>query len=383
MQLRNFIHLMGGGIVVGAGPVGCADNPYPAAAVEAWAGPPPGADPLHAALACAITAPNPHNLQPWLVDLRRNGRISIHTDPTRVLPETDPFGRQIMVGHGAFLELLVMALAQLGIAAHVTLAPRGDLPAQLRQWDDRPVAHLDLSPGAAPDPLFAQVFKRRTAKTDFDLAQPVSASTLAQLLANTPAQGASAQGSNQPELVQTLRNICAQAGRIETETPQTALESMRLLRVGPEEILRHRDGIAISSPFVRAMVAMGGLDRTRAPARGSSGFDAMQKRFEGHANTAMAFAWITGPNTRSGQIAAGRAHVRMHLQATAQGLGLHPLSQALQEFAAMAPLHQAVHRLLLPQNPGGHVVHLLNRLGYPTTPQPATPRRALADFVRA
>jgi hypothetical protein len=96
-----------------------------------------------------------HNRQPWLVDLREGGVITLYADRTRLLPETDPFGRQILIGHGAFLELLVLALAQQGLAATVQLFPQGDLPPTLAAWDDRPIARIALgTPGSAkPDPF--------------------------------------------------------------------------------------------------------------------------------------------------------------------------------------------------------------------------------------
>lgn len=99
MDRRKFIRLAGGGAVAAAAAGGLAatslSGAYPAAAVEAWQGPGNEAEPRRRALAYAITAPNPHNLQPWLVDLQGPGAITLYTDKERVLPETDPFGRQI------------------------------------------------------------------------------------------------------------------------------------------------------------------------------------------------------------------------------------------------------------------------------------------------
>jgi len=145
MERRNFIRLVGGGVITAATlpMAGCSLNSdYPAQAVEAWRGPQNESDPRRRALAYAITAPNPHNLQPWLVDLQENGVITVMTDRERVLPQTDPFGRQILVGHGAFIELLTMALAEQGLTAEVTLWPKGELGADLAGWDLRPIARI-------------------------------------------------------------------------------------------------------------------------------------------------------------------------------------------------------------------------------------------------
>lgn len=172
MNRRNFIRVVGQSSIAAATvSVGaCATSSgFPSAAVEAWQGPTTETEPRRRALAYAITAPNPHNLQPWLVDLSEPNVITLLTNPERVLPETDPFGRQILIGHGAFLELMVIALAELGFAAQVTLWPQGELAPQIANWSNqaglkRPIARIVLAPGGVKDPLFAQILKRHTPK---------------------------------------------------------------------------------------------------------------------------------------------------------------------------------------------------------------------------
>src|SRR6185503_11468785 len=90
-------------------------DPMPEAAIEGWKGPVPNVrDPRVRALSYALLAPNPHNLQPWIADLREPNVITFVLDRTRSLPATDPYSRQITVGCGAFLELLRMAAAEQG-----------------------------------------------------------------------------------------------------------------------------------------------------------------------------------------------------------------------------------------------------------------------------
>ncbi|MFM7331683.1 MAG: twin-arginine translocation pathway signal protein, partial [Brachymonas sp.] len=190
MQRRNFIRLVGGGTVVAATATlsGCLSSAYPSQAVEAWNGPVVNeSEPRRRALAYAITAPNPHNLQPWLADLREPGVITLSTDPQRILPETDPFGRQILIGHGAFIELLVIALAEQGLHAEVQLWPQGELPAQLKDWGaaiKQPVARISVRPGGQKDALFAHILNRHTVKENFNTAKTVSEGSLQQLIAN-------------------------------------------------------------------------------------------------------------------------------------------------------------------------------------------------------
>ena len=390
---RNFLRLVGGGTVVAAAAASAAawklSPAYPSEAVAIWDGPGAEPDSRKRALAFAVTAPNPHNRQPWLADLQTPGQITLYCDRQRLLPETDPFGRQILIGHGAFLELLVMALAQQGIRADVALWPEGELARELAGWEHKPVARLRLASGGVPDPLFDQVLRRHTAKVRYDTTRPVPVEQLSRLVGAVPTDsGLIADGTLDAERLPALRKLCLDAAKVEMDTERTAMESVRLMRVGPDEILRHRDGISINSPIPRVMAALGQFDRSAAPTAGSPGYDQAFKMFEDHSLSAMGFVWLaTAHNTRSDQIAAGRAYVRQQLLATQLGIGMHPMSQALQEFVEMTPHREAAHQMLLgsaaPQSVKAPTLQMFCRIGYPVKEVPATPRRALGGFVLA
>lgn len=389
MQRRNFIRLVGGGTVIAATlpMTACSlSSDYPAQAVEAWKGPQNESDARRRALAYAITAPNPHNLQPWLVDLRESGVITVMTDRARVLTHTDPFGRQILIGHGAFIELLVMALGAQGIAAEVALWPQGELGADLKGWDQRPVARITLKEGGVNDPLFAQVLKRHTPKSDYDTGRQVSVDTLNTLMASVTEKTLRVGGTvNLPDLP-ALRELCWKSAKVELLTPNTVMESVHLTRVGPTEILKHRDGISINGLMVRALDTLGQFDRSAPPVEGSQAYKTMMGRFEGHSQTSMGFIWLSGKNRRTDQINAGRAYVRLQLKAIELGLGVHPMSQALQEFPEMAPHYANAHQLMLkrpaPTSVEEETLQMFCRLGYTAKPAPATPRRPLEAFLR-
>ncbi len=131
----------------------------------------------------AVLAPNPHNRQPWILDLAADGSALLRCDLDRRLPATDPLDRQVTIGLGAFAELFRMAAAEEGRAVAIEPFPEG---APAPRLDARPVARLRLLPGRADrDPLFAHAPRRRSAKEPFDTARPVAREAIAALAAAT------------------------------------------------------------------------------------------------------------------------------------------------------------------------------------------------------
>jgi hypothetical protein len=387
MDRRQFIRVAGGGIITAAaaaGVAGCSDA-YPAQAVQAWQGPPEGeADVRRWLLGYAILAPHSHNLQSWLVDLRTPGEIVLHCDLTRLLPETDPFSRQIMMSHGTFLELLDLAARQKGLRADIELFPQGEFgPAGP---DRRPVARIQLAPDAAvrPDPLFAQIRARRTNRAAYEGREPATPAMRAVIDSVLPTSvRAGFTTGSEPQALPRHRAVASEAWRIELETPRTILESYKVLRVGPGEIARHRDGLSINTPLVRALTAIGLFDRSQAPAPGDTAIAGQIKDFNAKLAATPAFFWmVTQGNDRRTQVNAGRAYARAQLAATAHGLAMQPLSQALQEYPEQAATYTAIHALLGAPAPA-NTVQMWARVGYAPPVQPAPRRGVDAQLMSA
>jgi hypothetical protein len=355
---------------------GCAPATDPAAA---WRSPGAGeADPRRHALAHAILAPNPHNMQPWLIDLIGADALVLFADRTRLLPATDPPNRQITIGCGAFLELLDLAARQNGRRAEITPWPDGEPQPVL---DDRPVAHVRLVADAAiqKDPLFPQITARRTNREKFDLErQPARAD----LDAIAGQRGGLAAGAiDDAAEVARLRDLVLRGWRREMATPRAMKESVDVMRVGAREIATHRDGLVLEGPAIEVMKALGQLDREELLDPNSEANKQGAKMWKALADTAPAFVWLRGgDNSRATQIAAGRAYARMNLEATARGLAMHPWSMALQEYPEMADLY-AEQQALLGGTPAAPV-QMLARVGYGRAVKP-TPRRGLAAHLRA
>ncbi len=383
MHRRDFIRLVGGGLLVGAGlgQAGCTTMSAPA--TEAWRGPLDSSDIRLRWLGYALLAPNPHNIQPWLVDVHKNpDELTLYVDRQRLLPATDPYSRQIVIGHGAFVELLVMAARADGFLVETTLFPEGEY--QFGTVDDRPLAKLLFrrSDQATSDPLFEHVLRRRSNKMPFDLQRPVPPERFDAIVSAAKRPGVEVSGTFDVEKVDRLRSRAVAAWSVEQQTQSALLESLRLTRVGEQEIEAHRDGLSVTGIVPEIASAMGFFRRDVVPEPGSIAFERMRANVEAQANSAMAWVWlVTHGNTRRQQVETGRAFVRMQLAATAASIALHPMSQALQEYAEMRPQFLGLHEDL-GTNPQKETIQMLARIGYATV-APPTPRRRLGDLIRS
>jgi hypothetical protein len=391
MQRRNFLRLTGGGIVFAttlgtAGLTGCAQT-MPTDAIEAWRGPEPDlatTDVRRWLLSYAILAPHSHNLQSWIADLGTPNEILLRCDLKRLLPQTDPLSRQIMMSHGTFLELLDLAAKERGLRADVTLFPEGAFGPE--QLDTRPVARIRLAPDSAvqKDPLFAQILLRHTNRNSYDLSRPVP----------TPAWDAMAEAakphavrfghvdSGQAGLIATHRRIAAEAWRIELTTPRTVMESFDVLRVGADEIAQHRDGLSLLDAKVVWLNRLGLFDRRKAPGPDDYATTSQIEEFGRKIESTPGFLWmVTNGNDRVTQVNAGRAYARVQLAATGQGLVIQPLSQALQEYPEQQKPYEEIHAQVGAARPT-QTVQMWARVGYAPAVSPA-PRRRLQAFIQA
>ncbi|MBL4876552.1 MAG: twin-arginine translocation pathway signal protein [Cohaesibacteraceae bacterium] len=363
MNRRGFLKIAGStAVILAAGGAGFALTRTPTAAHQPWenAGK-QYTDPMKNALSYAILAPNPHNRQPWIVDLKSETEAVLTCDLDRLLPTTDPFSRQIVIGLGCFLEQFSIAAQQDGYRAQITYFPDGQ---DVERLDTRPIAHIKLVKDASitKDPLFAQILDRHTNRNPYDMARPVSAASLTRIESAAGAKvttGSTGSGG----LLDELRNLTSDAIVTEMKTPDAGQESVDLMRIGKAEIEANPDGISLGGPLMDSLALVGAMTRESMADPTSSNFQLGIDMVKTGALASMGFVWInTANNDRIAQIEAGRAYMRVALQVSAEGLSMQPMSQALQEYDEMAPFFETIHTNLL-QNPGERV-QMLARLGY-------------------
>lgn len=374
MKRRNFLKILGStGVIMAAGTTRYALTRTPDDALVPWTM--AGAhysDPVRNALSYAILAPNPHNLQPWQVDLIGPTEAILYCDLDRLLPQTDPFNRQSVIGLGCFLELFSIAAAEQGYRAEITPFPDGEPGDTL---DRRPIARLSMhrADSIETDPLFSHILNRHTNRNPYDLARPVPGEVMQNLIF-PPSNGLRIGTENGGDRLDFLRELTRDAMVTEFATHAAHMESVKWMRIGRAEIEANPDGISLSGVMLDLLGTLGILSRDSLADPSSSVFQTGRDAISAAAMASTGFIWIISDgNSRIDQINAGRSYMRIALQVEVDGLAIQPMSQALQEYPSMASHYTAIHQALT-THPTERV-QMLARLGYaePVAPSPRWP----------
>lgn len=314
MNRRKFIKTIGGTtLVLAAAGTGLSQcDQMPASAVAAWQGPKATVQDREWILSHALLAPNPHNMQAWLADLREEGVITLFVDGDRLLPDTDPFGRQVLIGQGTFLEILSIAAKERGYQPTISLFPEGSPSENNLDIYQKPVARISLTKSSSlhKDPLFNAVLSRRSNKEAY---QPIyleekhrTAFEEFGLMDGQQTGYATTEASVTPH-----RQFAKNAMMTEMKTPRTLVESIDRTRIGADEIEKSPDGIDLHGPLFWWLKRFGLMTAEKAKTPGTMAYQGGIDYALGWVNGTYNMGWlITKNNDRISQVNAGRTYVR-------------------------------------------------------------------------
>ncbi len=387
MNRRNFIKLTGlglGSLALSSSIVGCSGNTA-SSDIYGWNGPNPAEQDIRLkVLSYAILSPNPHNKQPWIINLTGPRSFDLYVDPERLLPATDPYYRQIHIGQGTFLETLAIAASGLGHQVRFDYFPQ-DMYSNTELLH-KPVASVELveQPDIAVDPLFDQLLKRHSNKREYD-NRSLTADEINTLQAFHGTQNDRPLSLvSGPQAQSSFEKILTEGMQIEVGDRARDDETIAMFRFDEDEVKQYRDGFGIAqagvSGFKKRLIETFFLSRNSAEADPTDfGEQAVAMTRKTAASTAT-FGWITSTgNSRLDQVKAGHDYCRLNLKTTAMGLAQHPMSQVLQEYPAMLPL-QAEFKETFGIN-AQDTVQMLFRLGR-AEPTPHGPRRLVSELVQ-
>jgi hypothetical protein len=334
------------------------------------------------AVATAILATNPHNTQPWVFRISPAGAgttVDLFSDPTRAIATIDPFDREHQVGLGAALENLVLGARARGYRASVTLLPNGG--------DRMHVARVTMRPGATPvdSLLYEAIGSRHSARGPYTSA-PVPASTLATLSAQAAGlPGVTVRWITTAAKRRALGDLLVNSARAVVDDDQQSRAAFSWFRDTRSDIDRHRDGLTLDGQGLDAVTLTVAKLLPGSSRSAGDEFWLTQTRTVQTA-TAAAYGVIMVADTDDVgvRINGGRLLQRIHLAATAIGLGLQHMNQITERIdrdlsqgrlaAFAAPLAEIL------ATPGRQAL-VTFRVGFSRRAPRRSPRRALTAVL--
>jgi hypothetical protein len=326
-------------------------------------------------VAAGILACNPHNTQPWRITVAGD-TISVYSDPSRRMPLNDASGREHFAGLGCAVENMVVAAGPAGYTPAVALFPDGT--------GSDYVARITLGAGGSePDPALAEAIPRRHTNRGPYTDQAVDLGGFAGQSARIG--GAGVQWVTDKAARDRLGALYVEATEAIVADAAQSTEAFSWFRSDRGDIDKYRDGLTLDGQ------GLGGLTLFAAkvlPAQSRTDGDAfwVKATREVHTATAAAYGVITVGDVadRTAQVNGGRLLARMHLAATAVGLGFHHMNQITERIdrdhaAGRSDVFSGRWGALLGRPATTGLVAF--RIGHPERTPGLSPRRNLADMV--
>jgi Nitroreductase family len=311
-------------------------------------------DQLNFLLGYAILAPSAHNTQPWLFSVRQDS-VALYADATRALPVIDPDDRELIIGCGAALLNLRIALRRFGYQDVVDFFPDSGM--------DDLLATVRAGPRRAPSTddtlLFNAIPMRHTSRQKFE-ARDVPATLLTALEEESGKEGA---------WLHIVKDDSAQMAVAELISGAEVMlwEDRRYQREmavwSHPRRSRQRDGIPGYATGLGDLAVL--LDPFLA--RTLSGAAKSGHNSEPGGGTPALVVLGTEGDGRHDWLVAGQAMERILLRAQAEGVSASFLNQPIEVSELRPRLRDLLNRSGFPQ--------LILRLGYGPVVQP-TPRRS-------
>ncbi|GLY38157.1 NAD(P)H nitroreductase [Amycolatopsis sp. NBRC 101858] len=314
---------------------------------------------VRTAVAMAVRAPSVHNSQPWYW---RVGQSSLHlyADQDRLLRETDPDGRDLILSCGAALHHIRVGFAALGWGAEVHRLPNPDEPDHLAA-----ITLHQHDPSQDEVAMAAAIPRRRTDRrrhSSWSVPRGhVEAMARAASLEGTVLQVA--EGSPRYHLATAIE----EASRRHAGDPayRTELAAWSGRHVAPDGVPSRNTPAPDDTP---------GALRTRAFA---DPLLAQPPDAKAEDDETVLLVLSTASDDRMSRLRAGEATSAVLLMANAFGLSSCPLTEPLE----LADVRESVTERVT----GGSFPQMVLRVGWAPAnadPLPATPRRDLADVLQ-
>ena len=298
----------------------------------------------------AVLAPSSHNSQPWKFNVT-NDRILVFADKSRRLQVADPDQRELYISLGCALENLIVAADHFGYNSTVAYFSGGeDLVAEVV---------LQQAANSSGDPrLFSAILSRQTNRNPYE-PRAISEIDLETIKSLSSDADVSIFITSDPGVKKGFQDLVVQANGIQYSDAKFKSE------------LGHWLGLGVMGPTgvqaKMAQLAVVFLD---------VGPEQSKKDAELINSTPYLGFLSTAKNDSISSLKAGRVLERFWLTASALGVSMHPMSQALEVGETKANLTK-----LLPAESGMMQVQQAFRLGYAKPGGAHSTRRPLQEVL--
>jgi nitroreductase len=339
----------------------------------------------------AVLAANAHDTQPWRFHIDA-GRIDVYPDTARNLGAMDPFRRELHLSLGCAVENAVLIGRSKGYASSVRPGGGSLLQASAAAFPEC-AASIDLAAApAATSPLAAAIPHRHTNRTPYREDRNPSDEQL-DLLRFAASDGRSTAGDGAVRLIwitdRLARRDFAAATVAATQSivsdPVMIADSDRWFRGSDAEIELHRDGPTLyCAGLSPLMLSLARLLPSISPQSSHRHWIDQTRDAQLSSTPVIGLIAVRDLYDREQALNAGRLWQRLHLQGTLVGLGMQPLNQlpecADRELQLGKP---PVFRKTLTRLAGDADWQptFAFRIGWPTRPGAASPRRPLDSVI--
>lgn len=337
--------------------------------------------PILKAIAMGLNAPSAHNTQAWKFKIINDNEMILYVDETRLLPQTDPPARQIHISCGCFLEALAIGCSGIGHEAEISLLPEGNY--SLVEIGKKPVALVKLAENKniAKHPLFDFIFQRRTNRTVYE-GNLISSNEFSQLSSESKTLYSKTIFINDPIEIEKYRSLFSKAMDKEFHTLATNEETRKMFRFNDKEASTKRDGLTFEANGLSGMGRFLARSFTKNTTESWNKKGTIEKGFAGFnkgLNSSKAFVlWTTPTNIILDQINVGRDFYQFSLALAKNGMYLHPLNQANQEYNEMTEIRNELDNVLGIKNQ--EKIQMIARIGRAEKPFESY-RRHLDSFL--
>lgn len=313
----------------------------------------------------ASLAPSGHNSQPWRVRVEQPDRWVIEADPNRKLPAVDPENRELILSLGAFVENLSIAAGAMGLAT--------DIDVVARQRHQRDIMRLTLRKDRKTNVPLEKIQYRRTVKHGLVTRELSKADVDALSAGADDSLFYFPRGTRHAECI---REAAVENYRIQSRRQEAQRELVRWLRLSHRDAVAHRDGLSTAGMEISGLA--GWMVRNFSKPE-----DFLTDRYRKQGEKVISElagqggGWMvmTSPGeTVADLVETGRRFERMALIARERGIGIHPMTQILEERHGLEQLAANHGKPLFPQ--------FVLRVGYLNRyPKPVSLRRPVSWFA--